>query len=142
MNAPPKGKAGRSDTGAARAAVAIGGGGAEQQRALDVGERGAGVVRLGQSHRAEARVVAAVGARTYEYAGHVALLALVQQGVVAERAHVTLPRAPVAFAFALALGRRGGGSRRPRLLHARPLTRIDVAVEAARFCNQLFIANF
>lgn len=54
------------------------------------------------------------GGRTYEYPGHVTLLALVQEGVVPEGAHVALP---------------GGCG---------PLPRVDVAVKAVRvfyLCN-------
>lgn len=58
--------------------------------------------------RPEPRVVSGSRGRTYEYPGHVALLALVQERVVAEGAHVALP----------------GGRW--------PLTGVDVAVEAVR----------
>lgn len=63
--------------------------------------------------RAEAGIVRPVRRlrllwRTYDYPRHVALLALVEQGVVAEGAHVALPR------------------------RRRPLARVYVAVEVAR----------
>lgn len=57
---------------------------------------------------AEARVVVPGGGRTYEYARHLALLALGEQLVVAKGTHVALPH------------------------RARPLTSVDVPIEAVR----------
>lgn len=66
---------------------------------------GGGSSSVSIPERAEARVVCPRGGRTYEYPRHVAFLALVEERVVPERAHVALP------------GGRGS------------LPRVDVAVE-------------